>query len=321
MLNRLARSIAQLSTLLAAVVLVGCQAGEDAAEAPTEAPGNVVEFSAQGLTFVGVPDEVPAGWTTFRFSNTSEMIHFALLWKMPEGQGIEAHQLEAAPVFQEGYELLVEGDIDGANETFGELPAWFGELVAMGGPGLTSPGQTSQATVQLEPGTYVMECYIKTGGIFHSYNPDPDTYGMVAEFEAVEMEVSGEEPEPTLEVMITAEDGFRIQGSPTPGEHTVQVTFLDQATYPNFAGHDLHVVHLSPEVDTDELESWMDWTNEAGMAAPAPATFIGGINELPVGEVGYFGLTLEAGESYAFIAEVPDPGEKGMMGVITVPEG
>lgn len=64
---------------------------------------------ARGLTFEA-PSETPAGWTAFRFDNQSDMVHFAVVERMPEGTGVQRHQDEVAPVFQEGYELLIRGE-------------------------------------------------------------------------------------------------------------------------------------------------------------------------------------------------------------------
>lgn len=323
MKNRVPTTI--LSTLLLPLAFACApseegDAGAETGEAQSSmATGNVVDVTAVGFTFQ-VPDSIPSGWTTFRFVNSSAMIHFALVWKLPEAASIEEHQEVAARVFQEGYELMLAGGMDAANAKFGELPAWFGDLVAMGGPGLTAAASTSQASLYLEPGTYLLECYVKTDGVFHSYNPEPGMYGMVKEF-TVTAEKSGN-PEPTADVNVTISSGagIRVDGDLTAGEQTVAVHFEDQTTYPNFAGHDVHVARLAEGTDMETLAAWMDWTREEGMADPAPVEFIGGTNEVPAGQTSYFTVTLEEGD-YAFISEVPDPAAKNMLHTFTVGGG
>lgn len=292
---------------------VACAPSEDG-PAPVQGNGDgpgVVEVIARDLT-LEAPDQIESGWTTFRFTNTAPMVHFVVVEKMPEGQGLASQQSEVAPVFQAGLELLGAGDTDAALAKFGELPAWFGEIVFLGGPGLTAPGGTSQATVYLEPGTYLLECYVKTNGVFHSYNPDPSGQGMVHQFEVTAEASEAVEPTATLRLDVSSSDGIQMTGSPTRGEHTIAVHFADQAVHENFVGHDVHLVRLPEGLSLSELETWMDWTQPGGLQSPAPAPFLGGLNEMPAGSTGYFTATLDLG-SYAWISEVPGTVAKRML--------
>lgn len=302
-----------LPVLTLAVVVAACAPSDERPQASqiNNDPQNVVEVVARGLT-LEAPEEIPSGWTTFRFRNESPMIHFALIERVPEGQGIESQQAEIAPVFQEGMDLLGTGDVDAALEKFGELPGWFGEIVFLGGPGLTSANQTSQATVYLEPGTYLLECYVKTNGVFHSYNPDPSVYGMVHEFQVTAQTVETAEPTATLWIAVSSSGGIEMTGTPTPGEHTVAVYFADQTVHENFVGHDVHLVRVTDDLDLVELEQWMDWRQPKGLQTPAPAVFLGGLNEMPAGTTGYFTVTLDEG-NYAWVSEVAGSKGKGML--------
>lgn len=279
------------------------------------APG-VVRVTATGLEF-DAPDSIPSGWTTFRLSNRSGMTHFAVLERMPEGVGIAEQQAQVAPVFQEGMNLLAAGDVDAAMAKFGELPEWFGEVVFLGGPGLTAPGRSAEATVELEPGTYLLECYVKTDGVFHSYDPGGG-YGMVHEITVTGEPSGAPAPTPTLEMTLSAGGGIELDREEVaPGTHTVAVRFADQAAHENFVGHDVHLVRLEDGTDLDSLAAWMDWTRPGGLETPAPAEFLGGLNEMPAGETGYVRVRLEPGR-YAWISEVPDPAGKGMLRTFTV---
>lgn len=280
------------------------------------ADSNVVDVLVRGLAFEA-PDEVPSGWTTFRFKNASTMVHFALVERMPEGVGLEAQQEEVAPVFQEGMDLLNEGEAEAAMAAFGKLPAWYGEVVMMGGPGLVSPGHVGETTVYLEPGTYLIECYVKTNGVFHSYNPEPGVYGMVHEFTVTGEEGGTSPPEASLELKLSKERGIEGSRDLAAGRHTVAVHFADQAAHENFVGHDVHLARLSDDTDLDTLATWMDWTQPTGMETPAPVTFLGGLNEMPAGQTGYVTVTLEPGR-YAWVAEVPRAGDKRMLQTFTV---
>lgn len=283
----------------------------------TPSAENVVEVTAVGLD-LEAPDEIPSGWTTLRLNNASAMIHFAVLQRLPDGVGLEEQQKQVAPVFQKGMDHLNEGDADAAMAAFDQLPAWFGEIVFMGGPGLIAPQRTAQTTVFLEPGTYLLECYVKTGGIFHSYNPNPDTYGMVHEITVTEDANGASAPEADIEITLSSERGIEVEGDVQPGDRTVAVHFADQTPHEHFLGHDVHLVRLEEGTDIESLATWMDWTQPTGLETPAPATFIGGLHEMPAGETGYFTATLTPGR-YAWIAEVPNPDEKGMLQPFAVP--
>lgn len=304
--------------LVLGTTMAACASSEEGAEASRreDTAESVVEVVARGLTLEG-PSEISSGWTTFRFRNESPMVHFALIEKVPDGQGLESQQEEIAPVFQEGMDLLSAGHVDAALAKFGELPAWFGEIVFLGGPGLTSPGRTSQATVQLQPGTYLLECYVKTAGIFHSYNPDPAVYGMVHEFRVTPAASDEVEPTATLRLDISSTGGITMYSAPSAGAHTVAVSFSDQTVHENFVGHDIHLARLQDDVDLDLLEQWMDWSQPTGLQTPAPVEFLGGLNEMPAGSIGYFSATLEPG-TYAWISEVPGTRAKGMLQTFTV---
>ena len=318
-LNNLPKAMTML-TLIAIITLTsfGYTTHDDASPHTPDDP-NVVEIVARGLTFEA-PDEIPSGWTTFRLKNASAMAHFALIARYPEGTGVEEHQNLVAPVFQEGMDLLNEGLADSAMAAFGQLPQWFGEIVFMGGPGLVSAGRSAEATVYLEPGSYVIECYVKTNGVFHSYNPAPDTYGMVHGLTVTEEVSDAAAPAPTLEITLSSEQGLEVEGEVSAGQHTVAVHFADQVVHENFVGHDVHLVRLEEDTDMEALETWMDWTQPTGLETPAPAVFVGGVNEMPAGKTAYFSAVLEPGR-YAWIAEVPNPGEKGMLKAFTVPPG
>jgi len=292
-----------------------CAPGEGGEPASTETAAGVVEVVASGLNFE-MPDSLPAGWTTFRFVNESPYVHFAAVERMPEGHGIADQQEQVAPVFQAGMDLLAAGKVDSALAAFGDLPTWFAGIEFMGGPGLTSPGHTSTATVHLEPGTYLLECYVKTDGVFHSYNPHPDTFGMVREFTVTAEDSGAEEPAATVTVDLSFEGGMDVTGDLSAGAHTVGVRFVDQQAHENFVGHDVHLARID-DVDVDTLAAWMDWTQPHGLETPSPATFLGGLNEMPSGATGYFTATLEPGR-YALVAEVPGSEEKGMLRTFTV---
>jgi len=64
----------------------------------------------------------------------------------------------------------------------------------------------------------------------------------------------------------------------------------------------------------------MDWTQPGGLQTPAPAVFLGGLQEMPAGSTGYLTVTLEPGR-YAWIAEIPGTDANGFLKEFSVAGG
>jgi len=289
--------------VLAAAIHAGCQpadrgqsgdAGSDVA-AESSYDAHVVEVIARDYAFEA-PDEIPSGWTTFRLRNEGKEVHFLLLQRLPEGKTLEEYKAEVAMPFDSVWHELQRGlGKADAGAMLGQLlPEWFGSVIQLGGPGFVSAGGVAQASVNLEPGDYVMECYVKNSdGIFHGM------LGMVRAL-TVTGEASGaSEPQADVEITLSNYE-MAVEGAATAGEQTVAVHFKE---HPEFGlGNDVHLVRLDEGTDMEEVVSWMDWMNVDGLTAPAPAGFVGGAHEMPVGHTGYFTVDLTPGR-YAWIAE------------------
>jgi hypothetical protein len=291
--------------------------GAPAQDASGASPAaNVLELRAVGMRFEG-PDEIPSGWVTVRLNNLSGMAHFAMIERLPEEATVERMHAEVAPAFQRGLEALNAGDADAANAAFGSLPEWYGKVVYFGGPGLVSGGGTAETTLFLEPGRYVVECYVKTNGIFHSYSAESGQLGMLHGLTVTEAASDAKEPVPNVTLAVSSQGFEIVEGKLGRGPNSVKVMFRDQQTYPNFVGHDVHVVRLGEGADVGAIGAWMDWRTADGLQTPAPAVFLGGVNDMPAGSAAYFTLVLAPGE-YAFVAEVPSPADYGLLLPFTI---
>lgn len=181
------------------------------------------------------------------------------------------------------------------------LPEWvYPSFQGAGGPGLTAPGRVSQTTVRLEPGTYVMECYVKApDGRIHSM------MGMLRPL-TVTAETSGApEPQATMELII-ANDRIDVQGEPVQGRNTIRVRVVEEPE--GLLGHDVHLARLGEVTTVGEIVTWMDWVDE--MQAPAPALFLGGVEQMPAGSTAYLTVDFEPGR-YPWISE--DYGQQGVV--------
>lgn len=291
----------------------------DVAEATQSAPAtNIVEIGIDGWTFVG-PSEAKSGWTTIRVKNDSGMTHMGLVYRLPEGVTPEMLSREVVDRIQGSLTAALAGDFAKAQEINAGIPAWIGDLVYMGGPGLIGDGVTGEATMYLEPGNYIVECYVKTAGMQHNYNPDPNEHGMVLPLTILDEPGGMAEPDAnvTLEIRNT---GYTLsEGAFHAGVNHVRARFVEQRLYNNFVGHDVHVFRIEPEMDVDAAAMWADFFPLDGQQTPAPAHYVGGIHDMPEGSEGYFTLTLEPGD-YGFVAEIPNAKETGLFMQITVPE-
>lgn len=288
--------------LFVAVLLTfaACEAGdrpEQAGEADTAAAAvpPVVDITAVDYAFQA-PAELPSGWTTIRMENAGAEEHFLSLWKLPDGRTLDDYTSEVVPAFGEAYTALEEGaSREEAGGILGRaIPAWYAEVVPMGGPGFLSPGRTGETTVRLEPGTYVMECYVKTpDGRFHG------ELGMIQQLTVTADSTGAAEPSGGVEVVLS-NAGIAGPANLTVGEHTVAVRFSEQPEAG--LGNDVHLVRLEEDTDLEALAAWMDWMELEGLRAPAPVEFLGGTQERPAGKSAYFRVEVEAGP-YAWVSE------------------
>lgn len=280
-------------------------------------------------------DVIPAGWTTFELANHSSSTHFAYLARIPQAaiDGATEANMEILDYwfenvtrpFQFFMDTLIEGkeaDPADLSETYAPdlFPHWFASAIPMGGPGFTQGHQIARTTMNLEPGLYIVECYVKDAdGDFHSYD------GMISL-----LEVDGDlppsratEPRPSLHVHLSTGQ-IEVDPEIRPGLHTVAVHFDDQPLggYEHLLGHDVHLIRLDGDWDAEGTAEWMNWMVPEGLVSAegmrGPSTFVGGAQTMSAGNTAYMTVRLEPGD-YAWVSEVP--ASEGMWKAFTVPFG
>lgn len=285
---------------------------EEKPEIEKAEPG-IVEVITENMDFQLV-NSVPSGWTTFKYRNQSADTHFLVLEKYPEGKTMADAEKELIPVFQNAMDSITAGKNEAGMAEFANLPGWFQEVTFLGGTGMIAPGKIAQTTVNLEPGTYLIECYVKmNNGKFHSF------LGMLAQLEVTTEKNGKEPPTPTSEINISTANGIEFDQNIEAGRQTFKVNFIDQIAYPHFLGHDVHLVKIEEGADLKTLNNWINWLDPKGLISPIPEgfEFLGGVQELPTGYSGYFTVNLEEGH-YAFISEIPDPSKHKMLKEFTI---
>jgi len=307
------------NSLILLVLLILLSIGCDIKKADDPTESNVVEkdtlvrIVTNSMDFQ-CPDTIESGWNTFYYDNRSSETHFFLLDQYPEGKTILDAEKVIVPQFQKGMDLITQGKSEEGFAAFNELPEWFFKVVFVGGSGLVSPNSSSLTTLKLDPGYYVMECYVKMpNGTFHG------TMGM-AKAIIVSDKDSGHKPgEAQVNLVISSTEGIVFTDAIRKGKQLFSVYFKDQISHENFVGHDVNLVKYDSNANLEVLEAWINWADPKGLISPAPEgfTFMGGVNDMPAGSTGYFEVDLEPG-NYALISEVPNAGSKNLLKTFSI---
>ena len=301
--------------LMALFVLsfAACQPADRGQEEATreDAEADVVTVTAKDFEFQA-PKSIRSGWTTFRFVNEGEQEHFFLLHYLPENKGFVDYRTEVVDPFLEVWNHYDAGELtreEAARSLGEEIATWFlAETEQWGGAALTEPGRTSQVTLNLDPGTYVMECYVKTPqGTWHTDR------GMLRELIVTEEPTGARPPEADVEMTLSNYE-VAISDSFRAGPQTVAVRATESPE--GFLPHDINLFRLESDTTTvEELAAWMDWMDFEEFRAPAPGVSMGGMKTLTAGHTGYVTVDLEPGR-YAWVSE--GYADRGMVKEFTV---
>jgi uncharacterized cupredoxin-like copper-binding protein len=243
---------------------------------------NVVVVTTRDHEF-DAPREIVPGWTTFRLVDNGPEPHHMVLARLEDGRTMDDFMA-----------ALQAGSLEGIG-------------VAVGGPNAPGPGGEANATVYLEPGEYVMACFI----------PSPDGVPHIAKGMVKPLTVRGEPAqarEPTADVEVTFVDYAFSMPEVQSGRRTIRVTTDGSAS----EAHEVLLARLAPGRTVQDLNDWIH-----SMDGPPPAEFLGGVTNLEQGRSAYFSADFTPGE-YALICPIPSvhDGEahssKGMMRQFTV---
>jgi uncharacterized cupredoxin-like copper-binding protein len=239
---------------------------------PPRADGpNVVTITTTEYAF-GMPDTIPAGLTTFRLVNRGKELHHASLVQLRDGKTVAD--------FQAGLEAAMK------NHT--PPPPWMGFA---GGPNTTTPGDTATATQTLEPGSYLLVCWI----------PSADGAPHVMKGMLHPMVVSAAparaaaEPPADLSIRLTDYD-FQLSQPLPAGTHVVRV---DNA---GAQAHEIAIAALSPGKTLEDFIAW----EQGGEKGPVPTgRWLGGVSALDAGGHAQFTTTFAPG-NYLLLCFWPD---------------
>jgi uncharacterized cupredoxin-like copper-binding protein len=253
-----------------------------ASATPKRPSAQVVTVTAVDYGFEA-PASISAGTVTLNLVNRGKELHHLWLAKLEDGHTVE--DLQKLPP--------------------GKPPAWFKNI---GGPNAPAPGGAAQATVTLEPGNYVLLCFIPSAdGMPHFMK------GMMKPLTVTGTTVSSVEPKADV-TMRLVDYGFDIKGALTAGKHVIRVE--NAAEQP----HEVFVAKLAPGKSAMDLVQWA----EKPLGQP-PGLPIGGATGVEKGRHLLLSVNLEPGK-YALVCFVPDANDgkphvaHGMVREITVDE-
>ncbi|MEO7042173.1 MAG: hypothetical protein ABI035_07930 [Gemmatimonadaceae bacterium] len=226
---------------------------------------NVITVHAKDFAFDG-PKQIPAGLTTINMINDGPNLHHVEMIRLDSGKTI--------------------ADLEKQLSLPSAPPAW---AVFTGGPNAVDPGKTSSATIDLQPGNYVMLCFVPIpGGVPHFAK------GMIMPVTVTAAPAGPPAAAPVPDETITLSDyAFELSTPLTAGAHVFEVKNI--ASQP----HEVTVVKLAPGKTLKDVLAYVD----KGVGPP-PGSVLGGVSPFSVGPT-YFSADITPG-NYALICFVAD---------------
>lgn len=233
--------------------------GEATAAAPT-----VVTVTAHDYAFEA-PDQIAAGFITMRLVNQGPSLHHVQLLKLEEGKTM--------------------ADFAAALKAGGP-PQW---ALPAGGPNPPESGDTATVEMKLDPGQYVMVCFVPAA--------DGQPHLMKGMMRPLTVTGSGSTmtAEPSADVTMKLVDfDFQLSKPLTAGRHLLRID--NAGTQP----HELAIVRMAPGKEPMSFASWGERP-----VGKAPGQMYGGVSAIMPGTTVYVPLDLPAGE-YGLLCFVPD---------------
>ncbi len=232
-------------------------------------PQRTVVVKALDYSFEA-PARIPAGTTTFRLENRGKEIHHLWIVRLTDGK--------------------TTADFKAAMQRWGSaltMPSW---AVDVGGPNSAAAGESAEGTMTLEPGEYVLVCWVPSSdGMLHVMK------GMV---KPLSVTTQGATPaaEPVADLTATLVDfGFELSKPIVAGRRTIR--FENRAAQ----SHEAVIARLHPGAT---LMQAMIWLNE-GQVSRSPVTLLGGASGLAKGRHMFTTFDFIPGR-YVFLCFIPD---------------
>jgi hypothetical protein len=245
--------------MLAGVLLTGC------AVRAQEGKPEIRELQVVSTEYrFSAPDTVEAGLIRIRLQNQGRELHHLQLLRLDQG-------------------LTAEEVVEHARRDEFKIPG----LTYVGGPSIPPPGGSSEVTVQLRPGRYLMVCYMPTGKVPHL------AMGMTHHL-VVRPAGSTAAAPPVADAGIRLSSyQFELRPGIRPGSQVIRVENLSDEP------HEVDIVRITEGRTFEDVLTWLE------KKGPPPFEPAGGTMVLSRGEVSYVTMKFTPG-AYALICFVPD---------------
>lgn len=227
------------------------------------AEARVVQVTGEDFKF-DAPDIIPAGLTEFRFMNKGPSLHHMAILQLKDGKTID--------------------DLRAVLANPGPPPSWVKE---MGGPNAPDAGREANATLMLEPGNYVLICFVDLGG------PPHFAKGMIRPLRVVPAKSAATRPKADVTLNLV-DYNFALSSPIKAGTRTIRVHNAAKQH------HEIELIQLNPGTTQADFMKWMD-----KMEGPPPAKAIGGIAGIEPGMTEYFTAAFTPG-NYILMCFLPD---------------
>jgi len=277
------------------VSTLNAQTGSLPRGAPEPLPGRVVEVAA-GEFFFQAPDSIPAGLTTFRLRQIG-LVHQRVI-----AGGAALDSLAVHPDDQtRGLHMLWLVRLD-SGKTAADLyrSAQAGERTTgwtqqMGGPGFALPPGTSNATLLLEPGNYVIVCYVGSAredrkrfhflnGMFRALTVLPNRAPVAAM------------PAPDVVIRVSETGALQYSAPIVAGRRVLRIENAGPKSF------EFSVRRVAPGRTTAEA---LAWRPNDSPRTPPPFEPRGGLSDVPSGGSLVTTMTFEPGDYFVAAGRHP----------------
>jgi uncharacterized cupredoxin-like copper-binding protein len=235
---------------------------------------NVVTIEVTDYAFLSLPPTIPAGLTTIRLVNKGSTLHHLQLNRLREGREVRE---------------MIRDFVPGK-----PLP---GYMSGSGGPSAAWAGQTIEATMVLEPGTYGVICWVPAAdgklhlqkGMIGQLTVGPASGASIARAML-----------PAPDIVITAFDyNYKIDKAITAGRRTIR--FVNAGPQ----NHEFVLVRLAKGKTVKDAQAWA----ERGQTGEQPGTMLSGVAAIAPGGAAHVTNVFEPGE-YAILCFVPSTNDR-----------
>ena len=266
-------NFAVIFVALTVIACAGDKAGKVAAgstvvAAAVAAAPQIITITARDFAY-DAPDTVSAGMVTIKLVNQGPDLHHVQLLHLTDGK--------TAADLQAGLKAMKPGS---------PPPPWAHDVA---GPNAPVPGGEQSIMEQLEPGNYVMVCFISgADGVPHVMK------GMIRPLTVIPATTAAA-PAPSADINVTMTDyAWKITPEITAGKHIIKIENAAAQS------HEMVIAMLAPGKTPADLAKWIE-----KQVGPPPGKPIGGISGMGKGAVVYLPVDLESGE-YGILCFLPD---------------